>query len=62
VLAKGGKAGTSMGRKMIEGLLEYVTNETQTGEIIRSIDETLDLSSEGRDLLENAIVVYFSKS
>ena len=62
VLAKGGKAGTPMGRKMIEGLLEYVTNETQTGEIIRSIDETLDLSSEGRDLLENAIVVYFSKS
>jgi hypothetical protein len=34
------KAGTSMGQKMIEGLLEYVTNETETGEIIRSIDET----------------------
>lgn len=62
VLAKGGKAGTSMGREMIDGLLEYVTNDTETGEIIRSIDETLDLSLEGRDLLENAIVSYFSKS
>jgi F-type H+-transporting ATPase subunit alpha len=62
VLAKGGKAGTSLGRDMIEGLLEYVTNETETGEIIRSIDKTLELSLEGRDLLENAIVSYFSKS
>ena len=62
VLAKGGKAGTSLGRDMIEGLLEYVTNETVTGEIIRSIDKTLELSLEGRDLLENAIVSYFSKS
>ena len=60
VLAKGGKAGTSLGRDMIEGLLEYVTNETETGEIMRSIDETLELSLEGRDLLENAIA-HFSE-
>jgi F0F1-type ATP synthase alpha subunit len=60
VLAKGGKAGTTLGRDMIEGLLEYVTNETETGEIMRSIDETLDLSLEGRDLLENAIA-HFSE-
>ena len=57
VLVDGGKAGTSRGREAIEGMLEYVGNEA--GGIIRSIDDTLDLSPEDRNALEEIIKAYF---
>ena len=57
VLVDGGKAGTSRGREAIEGMLEYVGNEA--GGIIRSIDDTLDLSPEDRNALEETIKAYF---
>ena len=59
VLADGGKAGTSRGREAIEGMLEYIGNEA--GGIIRSIDDTLDLSPEDRNALEETIKAFFLK-
>lgn len=59
VLAEGGMAGTLMGQETIKRMLEYVRIEA--GEITHSIDETLDLSSEGRSALEDAIIAYFTK-
>ena len=58
VLAKGRVAGMSGGRKAIEGMLAYVDNEA--GDIIRSIDVTLDLNSDDKNALEEAIKAYFS--
>ena len=58
VLAKGGMAGTSKGKEAIEGMLEYVCNEA--GEIMRSIDETLELSSDDMSTLEELIKTYLS--
>jgi len=59
VLANGKEmaAGTLAGRDVLEGLLEYVENETS--EIVQSIDETLDLSVDERNVLEEAIAAYF---
>lgn len=59
VLANGKEmaAGTLAGRDVLEGLLEYVENETS--EIVQSIDETLDLSLDERNVLEEAIAAYF---
>jgi len=50
VLARGGKAGTEEGKAAMEGLLGYA--EKEAGEIMRSIDETLDLSEEERKVLD----------
>ena len=49
VLARGGKAGTPEGKAAMEGLLGYA--EKEAGDIMRSIDETLDLSEEERKVL-----------
>ncbi|KAL7534539.1 hypothetical protein ACHAXR_005936 [Thalassiosira sp. AJA248-18] len=57
VLANGGMAGTLEGKEAMEGLLTYVENES--GEIMQSIDETLDLSLDDRNVLEEAIESYF---
>jgi F0F1-type ATP synthase alpha subunit len=58
VLAKGGMAGTSKGKEAIEGMLEYVNREA--GEMLRLIDETLELSSEDMSALEEVIKTYLS--
>lgn len=56
VLKKGGMAGTAEGKMAMEGMLNHVENEV--GEIMRSIDETLDLSLDDRSVLEEAIASY----
>jgi len=57
VIAKGGMAGTSKGKEAMEGMLEYVGKEA--GEIVQSIDLTLDLALDERNVLDEAIESYF---
>ena len=57
VLARGGIPGTMEGRDAMEGLLTHV--EERAGEIVKSIDTTLDLSLDERNVLEEAIKEYF---
>ncbi len=58
VIADGGMPGTLKGKEALAGMLEHVQNEA--GEIMQSIDETLDLSFEERNILDEAIKEYFS--
>ena len=57
VLARGGIPGTMEGRDAMEALLTHV--EERAGEIVNSIDTTLDLSLDERNVLEEAIKEYF---
>ena len=59
VLAEGGLAGTDKGREAIDGLIDFV--ESNASGVVTEIESSLDLSSEGRSLLEDAIASYFSK-
>ena len=59
VLAEGGLAGTDKGREAIDGLIDFV--ESNASGVVTEIESSLDLSSEGRGLLEDAIASYFSK-
>ncbi len=59
VLAEGGLAGTDQGREAIDGLIEYV--ESNASGAVTEIEGSLDLSNEGKSLLEDAIASYFSK-
>lgn len=58
VIAEGGMAGTSKGKEAMEGMLASVENEA--GEIMKSIDVTLDLAQEERNVLDEAIGSYFN--
>eukprot|EP00574_Skeletonema_japonicum_P004603 CAMPEP_0201722754 /NCGR_PEP_ID=MMETSP0593-20130828/7005_1 /ASSEMBLY_ACC=CAM_ASM_000672 /TAXON_ID=267983 /ORGANISM="Skeletonema japonicum, Strain CCMP2506" /LENGTH=844 /DNA_ID=CAMNT_0048213739 /DNA_START=213 /DNA_END=2744 /DNA_ORIENTATION=+ len=58
VLAEGGLAGTDQGREAIDGLIEYV--ESNASGAVTEIESSLDLSNEGKSLLEDAIASYFS--
>ena len=58
VIADGGMPGTLKGKEAMAGMLEHVQNEA--GEIMQSIDETLDLSFEERKILDEAINEYFT--
>jgi F0F1-type ATP synthase alpha subunit len=58
VIAGGGMPGTRKGKEALAGMLEYVQNNT--GEILHSVDETLDLSFDERNILDEAISEYFS--
>ena len=58
VLAKGGLAGTAEGRQAIDGLIEFV--EKNASGVVTEIDSTLDMSIEGRSVLEDAIASYFA--
>jgi len=57
VVAEGGVAGTAKGKEGLEGMLEFV--DSKAGEIMQSIDVTLDLSVEDRNVLDAAIGSYF---
>ena len=57
VLARGDIPGTMEGRDAMEALLTHV--EERAGEIVKSIDTTLDLSLDERNVLEEAIIEYF---
>jgi len=57
VLARGGMPGTMEGRNAMEALLTHV--EEREGEIVKSIDTTLDLSLDERNVLEEVIKEYF---
>lgn len=59
VLAEGGLAGTDQGREAIDGLIEYV--ESNASGAVAEIESSLDLSNEGKSLLEDAIASYFSQ-
>ena len=59
VLAAGGKAGTLKGKEAMDGMLDFV--EKEAGAVMRSVDETLDLSSEERVVLEELLASYFSE-
>ena len=58
VLAKGGLAGTVEGRQAIDGLIDFV--EKNASGVVTEIDSTLDMSIEGRSVLEDAITSYFA--
>jgi hypothetical protein len=59
VLAKGGMAGTAQGKEAIDGLLEFVANNASG--VVTEIDDTLDMSSEGKNVLVDLIASYFAK-
>ena len=59
ILADGGLAGTDKGRDTIEGLFQFV--ESNASEVVAEIENTLDLTSEGRSVLEDTISSHFSK-
>ena len=54
----GGLAGTELGSKVMEGLLEHV--KTVAPDAVNEIDETLDISPAGRAVLVEAIDSFFS--
>lgn len=58
VIADGGMPGTMKGKETLAGMLQYLQNEAR--EIMQSIDETLDLSFDERNVLDEAIQEYFS--
>ena len=58
VLAKGGLAGTVEGRQAIDGLIDFV--EKNASGVVTEIDSTLDMSVEGRSVLEDTITSYFA--
>jgi len=53
VLARGARAGTPEGKGALEGLLGYV--EAEVPDIMASIDETLDLTLEDKEMLERVM-------
>lgn len=59
VLAEGGLAGTVQGKEAINGLIEFVENNASG--VVTEIESTLDLSSEGKSVLEDTITTYFAK-
>lgn len=60
VIADGGMPGSVKGKEALAGMLQYLHNEA--GEIMQSIDDTLDLSFDERNVLDEAIQEYFSMS
>jgi F-type H+-transporting ATPase subunit alpha len=58
VIAEGGLAGTVQGKEALDGLIEFVENNASG--VVTEIENTLDLSSEGRSVLDDTIASYFS--
>jgi F-type H+-transporting ATPase subunit alpha len=58
VIQKGGLAGTESGKQEIDGLLSYVWQSAP--DVMKSIDESLDLTSDTRSELESILKDYFA--
>jgi F0F1-type ATP synthase alpha subunit len=56
-LEKGGSAGTEMGDKVVEDLLQHVKS-TVSENILSNIDLTFDISGESRKVLEEAVLSF----
>ena len=59
VLQEGGKAGTSKGQEIVNGMMEFV--ESRANDALIAIDESLEMSLEDLATIENAIEAYFAQ-
>lgn len=58
VLREGGKAGTQKGQNVVDGLIQYL--ESEVGDAMKAIDESLEMSLEDLAVIESAIEAYFA--